>query len=111
MAGEVTGTLDCSRGLQFFHHPETTTKAQAITEGVQMVPRATSNEGLEFIRTLDRNAIGGVIMAPPVASVVFVVVWLYVHLWKTEEKGGKVDTQGVVTTALTVASYLVTADK
>jgi len=111
MVGEVTEPLDCGRGLQFFHHPEAAPKAQAISKRVQKLPVATPHEGLEFIRTLDRNAIGGVIMAPPMASLVFVIVWLSVYLRETKENDGKVDTQVVVTTAFTVASYLVTAGK
>jgi hypothetical protein len=47
MAGEITGTLDCGRGLQFFHHPETAAKARAITGRVQKLPNATPHEGLE----------------------------------------------------------------
>jgi hypothetical protein len=111
MAGEITGTLDCGRGLQFFHHPETAAKARAITGRVQKLPNATPHDGLEFIRSLDRRAIGGVIMAPPMASLVFVIVWLFVYLRKTEDNDGKVDTQVIVTTAFTIASYLVTAGK
>ena len=111
MAGEITGTLGCGRGLQFFHHPETATKAQAITERVQKLPNATPREGLEFIRSLDQRAISGVIMAPPTASLVFIIAWLSVYLRKTKENDGKVDIQSIVATAFTVASYLVTAGK
>ena len=48
-------------------------------------------------------------MALPMASLVFVIVWLSVYLRKTKENDGKVDTQVVVTTAFTIAFYLVTA--
>jgi hypothetical protein len=112
MAGEVTGNFDCGCGLQFFHHPETAAKAHAVVKRVQELSNPTPHKGLEFIRTLDRNAIGGVIMAPPIASLMLVIVWMSVYLRKTEENDGKeVDTQVFVTTAFTIASYLVTAGK
>lgn len=111
MVGEITGTLDCGRGFRFFHHPETAAEAQAITRQVQKLSSAASHEGLEFIRILDRRAIGGVILAPPIASLVFIIVWLSVYLRETKENDGKVDTQAVVSTAFTIASYLVTAGK
>lgn len=50
-------------------------------------------------------------MGPPIASLVFVVIWLSVYLRKPKEGKDRVDTQVVVTTAFTIASYLVTAGK
>lgn len=50
-------------------------------------------------------------MAPPTASLLFVVVWLAVYLRKTDANDYKVDVQVVVSTAFTIASYLVTAGK
>ncbi len=61
------------------------------------------------MRALDRNAIGGVIMAPSIASLIFVVVWLSVFLKKQEGSDSSANKQVVVSTAFTVASYLVTA--
>ena len=107
----MTGPLDCGRGLHLFHNPKTATNAQVISNKVQQLSNAASPEGLEFVRALDRNAISGVITAPPLASLVFVIVWLSIYLRKTEENQGNVDTQVVVTTAFTIAIYLVTAGK
>ena len=111
MASKATGSLDCGRDLHFFHYPEITTKAQTISKSVQKLPGATPREGPEFIRTLDRNAIAGVIMAHPTAPLVFAIVWLSISLRETEENDGKVNFQVVLTTAFTIASYLVTAGK
>lgn len=155
MAGEITGTLDCGRGLQHFHYPNTANKTYELTRTVQklycmpvaaepiaaqavpaerpegpagagagaivaigttaaagtIVPPDPATGGLEFVRALDRSAIGGVIIAPSVASLVFIAVWLSIYLRKTEDNSGKVDQQAVVATAFTVASYLVTAGK
>lgn len=105
----MTRSLDCGRGLQFFHHPKTAPQGQIVTEEAQKPPPVAAHEGLEFIRVLDRRAIGGVIMAPPTASLVFIVVWLVVHLRNyRESENSKVYMQAVVGTAFTVASYLVT---
>jgi len=111
MAGEVTEPLPCGRDLNFFHTPEKAEEATTITEIVQGVPSDTAPSGLEFIRTLDRSALSGVIMAPSLASLVFVIIWLSIYLRKTSENEGKVDTQVVVTTAFTIAIYLVTTGK
>ena len=69
------------------------------------------SSGLEFVRTLDRGALSGVIMAPSLASLAFVIIWLSIYLRKTSENEGKVDTQVIVTTAFTIAIYLVTTGK
>jgi len=61
------------------------------------------NVGLYFERSLDRTAITAVVLTPVVGSLVFAVIWLSIFIRK-----GK-DNQLVVSTAFTVASYLVTA--
>ena len=50
-------------------------------------------------------------MAPLIAFLAFVIVWLSVYLRKTKENDGKVDAQVVVATAFTIASYLVIVGK
>lgn len=109
MPGEATEALDCGRRLGLYHRPKIAGRSRAIAERVQETSGAISMEGLEFIGTLDRNAIGGVIMAPSLASLAFVIIWLSIYLRKTEANDGKIDTQVVVTTAFTIAIYLLTA--
>jgi hypothetical protein len=111
MAGEVTETLDCGRGLRLFHKPEAAGEIKTITEIVQRLPTATPAQGLEFVRVLDRSGVCGVIVAPSLASLAFIIIWLSVYLRKTSENEGKVDTQVIVTTAFTIAIYLVTTGK
>ena len=107
--GEVTGTLDCGRRLQMFRYSETIPEVQrTLTSQVQLLSTADPAQGLEFVRNMDRRAVGTVIIAPPVASLIFVTVWLVIYLRKSEDSDEKVDVQVVVTTAFTVASYLVT---
>jgi hypothetical protein len=59
--------------------------------------------GLEFVRSLNRSAVTGIILTPAAASLLFAIVWISVWIPK-----GK-DAQTVVSTAFTIASYLVTA--
>ena len=110
MAAKSTGTLDCGRGLLFFHNSKAA-KGRVIADKVQSLQSAPTHEGLEFVRRLDRTAISGVIMAPPLFSLMFIIVWLSVYLRKTTESDDKVDIQAIVTAAFTIATYLVTAGK
>ena len=80
-----------------------------ISKLIQGLSTPTLHEGLEFIRILDRVAINGVILAPPVASLAFVLLWLSLFLKKSQGGDTMMDVQVVVTTAFTIAAYLVTA--
>ena len=66
---------------------------------------------VELVRALDTNAIFGVIITPPITSLVFTAVWMSIYLRRTDDSVNHVDVQAVVTTAFTIASYLVTTGK
>lgn len=63
-----------------------------------------ADEGLEFVRALDRSAISVISMMPFLLSLVFAAVWIGVFVGKYH-----LDTQVVVQTAFTVAAFIVTA--
>ena len=66
------------------------------------------DNGLEFVRVLNRGAMAHIILTPAIGSVVFIVVWIVVFLGRQTEDDPFVQ-QAVVTTAFTVGAYVVTA--
>jgi hypothetical protein len=66
------------------------------------------------VRRLNRSAITAVVLAPPLASLVFAVVWISVFVVKQKHSASDAAQsasaiQVIIATAFTVASYLVTA--
>ena len=71
-----------------------------------IVVRSPATEGVEFVRTWDRNAISVISMMPFLLSLVFAALWVGIFVGKYH-----VDTQVAVQTAFTVAAFIVTAGK
>jgi len=98
--------MELGRGLNLFRHAENASEQTSITVELTQV---FETQGLEFVRSLNRDAMVGVILTPTVASLVFAVVWISVFLHNgTHSNSGGAEPQAVVTTAFTVAIYLVT---
>lgn len=67
------------------------------------MPQTTA---LSFKQSYNITVMSAVIVTPLLASIVFAIVWIRVHAHKED-----VDLQALVTTAFTVAIYIVTSGK
>ena len=112
VAGKVIDSIDCGRGLQYFHHPQLSAgKVPTLLSTVRGLSRSRPRKAIEMVRSLDRSAISRVIITPPIVSLVSMVAWMAVYLRKPKDGNNNIDVQVVVATALTIASYLVTTGK
>lgn len=105
--GSRLGTLQLGRYkgrlVNIFENPELGAHTVAVAETIRTVPQ---NSALEFQRTYDVGAISAVVVVPPVASLIFGIVWVRIYAHK-----GNADLQAVVAAAFTVSSYIVTAGR
>ncbi|KAL9130929.1 MAG: hypothetical protein Q9175_006901, partial [Cornicularia normoerica] len=103
--GSRLGTLQlgCYKGrlVNLFENPELGAHTLAVAETIRTV---SENSALEFQRTYDVGAISMVVAVPPLASLIFGIVWVRVYAHK-----GNADLHVIVATAFTVSSYIVTA--
>ena len=90
------------RLVNIFENLELGTHTATVAETVRSISR---NCAREFQRTYDVGAISVVVAVPPVASLIFAIVWVRIYAHKG------VDLQTAVQTAFTVSSYIVTAGK
>ena len=101
--GVVTaGSLQRQTG-QHFRNPDLGAHTEAVAETIRTVPDDTA---LEFQRTYDVGAISAVVAVPPLASLIFGIVWVRIYAHKDNA-----DLQVVVATAFTVSSYIVTTGR
>lgn len=103
------------RGLVELVVPRKLVRVDCVTVSEYFVDRKTLHlldstppEGLEFIRSLDRAAIGAVVLAPPTASLIFITVWLSVWLHRETLPAG-VNLHTLIGSAFAIASFMVTA--
>lgn len=105
--GSRLGTLQLGRYkgrlVNLFENPELGAHTFAVAETIRTV---SENSALEFQRTYDVGAISMVVAVPPLASLIFGIVWVRVYAHK-----GNADLQVIVATAFTVSSYIVTAGR
>ena len=102
--GSRLGTLRLGRYkgrlVNIFENPKLGAHTVAVAEIVRTI---SENSALEFQRTYDVGALSVIVAVPPVASLIFAIVWVRIYA----RKG--VDVQVAVQTAFTVSSYIVTA--
>ena len=105
--GSRLGTLQLGRYkgrlVNIFENPELGAHTVTVAETIRTVPE---NTALEFQRTYDVGAISAVVAVPPLASLIFAIVWVRIYAHK-----GNADLQVIVATAFTVSSYIVTAGR
>lgn len=105
--GSRLGSLQLGRYkgrlVNIFENPELGAHTVAVAETIRTVPEDTA---LEFQRTYDVGAISAVVVVPPLASLIFGIVWVRMYAHKDNA-----DLQVIVATAFTVSSYIVTAGK
>ena len=105
--GSRLGTLQLGRYkgrlVNIFENPQLGAHTIAVAETIRTVPK---NSALEFQRTYDVGAISAVVAVPPVASLIFGIVWVRIYAHKANA-----DLQVIIATAFTVSSYIVTAGK
>ena len=104
--GSRQGTLQLGRYkgrlVNVFENPELGAHTVTVAETVRKISK---NCTLEFQRTYDVGAISVVVAVPPVASLIFAIVWVRIYAHKGE------NLQTAVQTAFAVSSYIVTAGK
>ena len=95
-----------NRQVYLFEHPELACgepprpkELSPITQKLRDMPKT---QGLEFVRVWDKGAITAMVLAPVSLSVVFLVVWILVSVFKYHNDG-----QALVTTAFAGATYVV----
>lgn len=91
------------RLTSLFERPELGRDTHVIADQVHRMSQTTA---LSFKQSYDITVTSVVIVAPLLASLVFAIVWVQVHVHKKD-----IDLQALVTTAFTVASYIVTSGK
>lgn len=105
--GSRLGTLQLGRYkgrlVNIFENPELGAHTVAVAETIRTVSK---NSALEFQRTYDVGAISVVVAVPPLASLIFGIVWVRIYAHKSNA-----DLQVVVAAAFTVSSYIVTAGR
>lgn len=103
--GGRLGTLQLGRYkgrlVNMFENPKLGAHTDAVAETIRTVPKSSA---LEFQRTYDVGAISVTVAIPPLASLIFGIVWVQVYAHKSNA-----DLQVIVATAFTVSSYIVTA--
>jgi hypothetical protein len=109
MTGEATGQVDCGSSLQYWIKPSVANRqVPGLAAQVQALSTQAPPQAIRFMRVLDRTAVSTVVLAPGLTSLVFVIIWLAVFLEKTGPGESTTNVQVVVSTAFTIASYLVT---
>lgn len=102
--GATVGTLELGRSgrrlVHFFRNSEHLSGQDEITQIIHL-----GDEGLEFRREWDKAAVSMVVMTPITMSLIFVAVWSAYFIHQGDER------QAVVTSAFTVATYVVTVGK
>jgi hypothetical protein len=101
--GSKIETLDLGRRLYDYHKPSA--NLHNVSSQLTRVKGQHTNYGIEFLRKFDRSKFADIIVAPPAASLIFALIWMAIFL---NHDG---DPQAVMTTAFTVATYLVTTGK
>lgn len=105
--GSRLGTLQLGRYkgrlVNIFENPEFGAHTVAVAETIKNLP---NNAALEFQRTYNVGAISAVVAVPPLASLIFGIVWVRIYAHKNNA-----DLQVIVATAFTVSSYIVTAGR
>lgn len=105
--GGRLGTLQLGRYkgrlVNMFENPKLGAHTDAVAETIRTVPKSSA---LEFQRTYDVGAISVTVAIPPLASLIFGIVWVQVYAQKSNA-----DLQVIVATAFTVSSYIVTAGR
>ncbi len=91
------------RLVNIFENPELGAHTVTVADKIRTL---SENSALEFLRMYNVGAISVVVAVPPVASLIFGIVWIRVYA----NKNGT-DLQLVIQTAFTVSSYIVTAGK
>lgn len=104
--GSRLGTLQLGRYkgrlVNVFENPKLGAQTVALADKIRTGPE---NSALEFQRTYDVGTISVVVAVPPLASLIFAIVWVSIHAHKRSDA----DFQVIVATAFTVASYIITA--
>ena len=90
------------RLIESFKNPGHVEEKHAIADKIHHLSNDTA---LEFKQTYNLTILATVLAIPPLASIIFVIVWIRVFFH--EFQGA--DKQVLVSTAFTVASYIVTA--
>lgn len=105
--GSRLGTLQLGRYkgrlVNIFENPELGAHTTTLAETIRTV---SEKSALEFQRTYDVGFISVVVAVPPIASLIFGIVWVRVYARRHDA-----DLQIIVATAFTVSSYIVTAGK
>ena len=91
------------RLVNMFENPRLGADTHGVAETIRTMK---ANSALEFQRTYDVGVMSTVVAVPPLASLVFGIVWVRVYAYN---KG--IDLQIAVSTAFVVATYIVTAGK
>ena len=87
------------RLTSLFENPELGKHTRAVADRIHNTPR---NTALDFQRSYDLDRISMVIATPPLASLIFAIVWIQTFVHEN-------DLQVVVTTAFTGATYIITS--
>ena len=91
------------RLVNMFENP----RLGADTHGIaEMIRTMQTNSALEFQRKYDVGVISSVVAVPPLASLIFGIVWVRIYAYQKD-----VELQLAVSTAFVVATYIVTAGK
>ncbi|KPI35264.1 uncharacterized protein AB675_3801 [Cyphellophora attinorum] len=117
LTGDAVDYLNCGDDLKYWHeqpqrysYRDDPSFDEWEFEGqLRQLAGSSPPRAIRFARTLDRTAVGAVVLAPGLISLVFIIIWLAVFLRKIPPGESTGNVQVVVSTAFTIASYLVTA--
>ncbi|KAF2430613.1 hypothetical protein EJ08DRAFT_649430 [Tothia fuscella] len=109
--GTALDSLKCGRNMVTFYNPTKATKrSRKLAEHVELLRGGNRYQALEFVRGLNRAAMGGIILMPPLLSLIFITIWLSVFLHKKDGKlPAGVNLHNVIESGFAIASFMVTA--